>query len=307
MRNPQLATRNLTQHSQPRHGLCGGNSNLWPPEDGRKVVANMTFPNSTPERPAAPPGPQAENHQDVIPPSERGQDAAQTEIEHGLTLDSARPLTDEERKAADRDTRVGERVYAPASERVPKDPVPGHRDVINHPDTHTPEREAVTNSSTEPSFTRVARPSTYTSQGFEVPTPDSWDGAQDRRKRMFFGIGFSWFTVICTGVGVWLFMRWRRERNKPINRLRRQAQELRERMPDPEEAVRPAMGLTTAMLSLLLVLWRQSQMRSKTATKKARRATESLSDVDWQKRLMKLKNYWSPGRLELEKFQISRH
>ena len=66
-----------------------------------------------------------ENRQDVIPPSERGQDAAQTEIEHGLTLDSARPLTEEERKAADRDTRVGERVYAPASERVPKPPVPG--------------------------------------------------------------------------------------------------------------------------------------------------------------------------------------
>jgi hypothetical protein len=242
-----------------------------------------------------------ENRQDVMPPSERGQDAAQTEIEHGLTLDSARPLTEDERKAADRETRVGERVYAPASERVPKDPVPGHREVINHPDTHTPEREAVTSSATEPSFTRVARPSTYTSPGFEA------DGGEQRRKRMFFGIGFSWFTVICGGVGVWLFMRWRRERNKPINRLRRQAQELRERMPDPEEAVRPAMGLTTAMLSLLLVLWRQSQMRSRTATKKARHASESLSDVDWQKRLTKLKERWSPSRLELEKFQISRH
>jgi hypothetical protein len=78
-------------------------------------------------------------------------------------------------------------------------------------------------------------------------------------------------------------------------------------MPDPEEAVRPAMGLTTAMLSLLLVLWRQSQMRSRTASKQARHARESLSDVDWQKRLMKLKERWSPTRLELEKFQISRH
>ncbi len=248
-----------------------------------------------------------ENRQDVIPPSERGQDAAQTEIEHGLTLDSARPLTDEERKAADRDTRVGERVYAPASERVPKEPVPGHREVVNHPDTHTPEREAVNNSSTEPSFTRVARPSTFTSPDFDAPAPDAWDAGQQRRQRLFFGIGFSWFSVICAGAGVWLFMRWRRERNKPINRLRRQAQELRERMPDPEEAVRPAMGLTTAMLSLLVVLWRQSQMRSRTASKKARHASESLSDVDWQKRLTKLKERWSPSRLELEKFQISRH
>jgi len=247
----------------------------------------------------------AENHQDVIPPNARGQDAAQTEMEHGLTLDTARPLTEEERKAADRDSRVGERVYAPASERVPKDPVPGHRGVINHPDSHTPEREAVNISSTEPSFTRVARPSSYTSQGFG--TPDAWDAGQQRRQRLFFGIGFSWFSVICTGVGVWLFVRWRRERNKPINRLRRQAQELRERMPDPEEAVRPAMGLTTALLSLLLVLWRQSQVRSRTATKKARHATQSLSDADWQKRLTKLKERWSPSRLELEKLQISRH
>src|SRR5207247_1325515 len=231
----------------------------------RKVVANMTFPNSSPERPVAPTGPLAENRQDVIPSTERGQDAAQTEMEHGLTLDSARPLTDEERKAADRDTPTGERVYAPASERVPKDPVPGHREVVNHPDAHTPEREAVYNSSTEPSFARVARPSN--SPGFETSTGDAWDGAQQRRQQMFLGIGFSWFSVICCGVGAWLFMRWRRERNKPINRLRRQAQEIRERMPDPEAAVRPAMGLTTAMLSLLLVLWRQSQMRSRTVTK----------------------------------------
>jgi hypothetical protein len=128
---------------------------------------------------------------------------------------------------------------------------------------------------------------------------------------MFFGIGFSWFTVLCSGVGIWLFLRWRRERNKPINRLRRQAQqaasELRERMPEPEEAVRPAMGLTTAMLSLLLLVWRQSQTRSRRASKTARHATGQLSDVDWQKRLMHLKERWSPSRLELEKIQISRH
>jgi hypothetical protein len=265
-----------------------------------------------------------ENRQDVIPPSERGQDAAQTEMEYGLTLDSSRPLTEEERKAADRETPVGERVYAPASERVPKPPVPGHREVVEHTDTHTPEREAAGNASAEPSFTRVARPSA--SPDFEAGTPGAYassmpnpgfatngqsDGGRQRRQRMFFGLGFSWFTVICTGVGVWLFMRWRRERNKPINRLRRQAQhaayELRDRMPDPDEAVRPAMGVTTAMLSLLLLMWRQSQERSRRATKKARRASASVSDVDWQKRLMKLKERWSPRRLELEKVSISRH
>jgi hypothetical protein len=193
---------------------------------------------------------------------------------------------------------------------VPKEPVPGHREVIEHTDTHTAERERVDNASTEPSFTRVARPST-------APTPGAYGssmsnvGVHQRRKRMFFGIGLSWFTVMCTGVGIWMFMRWRRERNKPINRLRRQAQqaaaELRERMPEPEEAVRPAMGFTTAMLSLLLLVWRQSQARSRRGSKTARHATESLSDVDWQKRLMHLKERWSPSRLELEKIQISRH
>jgi hypothetical protein len=296
----------------------------------------MTFPNSSPERPGAPPGFVPENHQDIIPTSERSQDSVQTETEHDLTLDSPRPLTEDERNAADRDVPVGERVYAPASKRVPKQPVAGHREVIEHPDTHTAEREAAsqtaTHGSTEPSFTRVSRPST--TPGYDTPAPGAYgspmsnpafgthnesDLGHDRRKRMFFGIGFSWVTVICAGVGLWLYMRWQRERNKPINRLRRQAQqaaaELRERMPDPDDAVRPAMGVTTAMLSLLLVLWRQSQARSRDARKKvgrrtdkaAHRASEAVADIDWHKRLTKLKERWDPSRLELEKVSISRH
>src|SRR5438445_6997545 len=59
-------------------------------------------------------------------------------------------------------------VYAPASERVPVNPVAGHRDFIEHPDTHTPEREAANGPSMdtgEPTFARVARPTT-------TPTPD---------------------------------------------------------------------------------------------------------------------------------------
>ena len=65
-----------------------------------------------------------ENVQDVIPPTERNQDPEITQITHGLTAETTRPLTDEERKAADRDAPVGQRVYAPASERVPVNPVP---------------------------------------------------------------------------------------------------------------------------------------------------------------------------------------
>src|SRR6266516_2925589 len=135
----------------------------------RKVVAIMTFPErSSLERPLEPPATGSENTQDGIPPTERNHDAQRDDITRGLVNDTSRPLTDDERKASDGGTAVGERVYAPASERVPREPVPGHRDFVEHPDTHTPERVAAgqvqpqssTASSTEPSFARVARPST---------------------------------------------------------------------------------------------------------------------------------------------------
>jgi hypothetical protein len=77
------------------------------------------------------------------------------------------------------------------------------------------------------------------------------------------------------------------------------------------------MGLTTALLSLALVLWRQAQSRAedadkvvgrqaRRADKAARHAAEAVSDVDWQKRLTKLKERWNPSRLELEKVLMSR-
>src|SRR5207244_2709040 len=132
-----------------------------------------------------------------------------------------------------------------------------------------------------------------------------------QRRKLFMGIGFSWFSVICAGMGVWLFMRWRSERNKPINRIRRRARtaasEIRDRVPSPDEAARPVMGLTTALLSLALVLWRQAQASSRQADKRVRRQAERMSDADWQKRLTKLKKRWNPSRLELEKISISRH
>jgi len=132
---------------------------------------------------------------------------------------------------------------------------------------------------------------------------------------------------VCGGVGGWLFLRWQRNRNKPINRLRRQAKhaadELRDRVPSsPEDAVRPAAGLGTALLSVALILWQQSQARSRQAekvvTRGTRKATKradkafgkagaAMSDVDWQKRLSMLKKRWDPSRLELEKISLSRH
>jgi hypothetical protein len=321
----------------------------------------MTFPDPRLERPLERHGTPLDNAQDVIAPSGRNQDPGRTDLEHGLTLDNSRPLTDDEKKAADRDAPVGERVYAPASERVPVDPVPGHRDFVEHPDTRTPERQAVgpvSMTAEEPSFTRVARPSSAhngdtspAGGGYASPisnSGDQWDNdphtsrgwGAERRRRMFFGLGFSWLSVIGCGVGAWLFMRWQRERNKPINRLRRQAKqaaaEVRGRMPSPEEAARPAMGLTTALLSIAVLLWQQTQSRSRSASKDMRsarkemrsaskdmrrrasktarkadsavsRAAEAVSDVDWQNRLMALRKRWHPARLELEKISISRH
>ena len=81
------------------------------------------------------------------------------------------------------------------------------------------------------------------------------------------------------------------------------------------------MGLTTAILSILLMWWQQSQARarqadkvmtrqaekaSKRANKTMSRASDAISDVDWQKRLTKLKDRWTPSRLELEKISLSR-
>jgi hypothetical protein len=293
-------------------------------------AARLRTPGSIPEA--------TENVQDVIPPTERSQDPATTDALQQLADESSRPLTENERKAADRDAPVGVRVYAPASERVPVKPQEGHRSMVDHPDTHTPEREAAgmnttpsptgmntpQSSTSEPSFTRVARPyygsASETPGAYESPTagwgladgqsPDvNWGG--DRRRRMFMGIGFSWFTVIGSGVGIWLFLRWRHERNKPINRIRRQARqaaiEIRERVPSADEAAKPVMGLTTALVSLLAVLWQQSQARSKATNKRVRRrADRAADDLDLQKRLAKLKERWNPGRLELEKVSISR-
>jgi hypothetical protein len=240
---------------------------------------------------------------------------------HDLVNEPARPLTEEERKAADRDIPVGERVYAPASERIPREPVPGHRDFVDHPDGGTPERQAAGVSSpamqanAEPSFTRVPRPSTYPSPS-DLPSPERWMSASPA----MFPMGIVW--AASCAVGVWLFMRWRRERNKPMNRIRRQAEQarrtayqLRGRVPEiPEQATRPAMGLSTVLLSVAVFLWQQSQSRARSKElarqthKRARwfgrKAADAVPDTDWQQRLMTLRERWNPGRIELEKISI---
>jgi len=78
----------------------------------------------------------------VRPPGERDQDEELAGVERGLVDEPARPLTDEEREAAARDPGVAPRVYAPASERVPKPPAPGHEDLAGEVDEDTLERQS---------------------------------------------------------------------------------------------------------------------------------------------------------------------
>ncbi len=240
---------------------------------------------------------------------------------------------------------VAEPVYAPASERVPKT-VPDYRDVTSSTDAATAERQTVSaGPEPEPSFTRVPRPAypppvDAAQTSWDTPTSD-WmssgsSGGGLPMKLALLGVG------LAGGVGVWLLMRWREERNKPVNRIRRQARQaaglaagqalkqataLREQMSElpefPNEARRPAVGLGTALVTLAVVLWQQSQARSrdqeaarvaqeeaaraaKGARKAGKRAADALSDVDWMERLQQLRDLWNPTRVELEKVSIPR-
>jgi hypothetical protein len=196
--------------------------------------------------------------QDVVPRGERNQDELRSEIAHDVTSYPSRPLTHDEKEAAEHDVPRGERVYAPASERVAKPPVPGHRDLVTHTDEATPERQAVSGPDDgtvgrSPSQRRVRVPLGSAAREEEGTTTDQ-----------LFGFGLAWFGLFTLGaLAAWLYLRWQRERNRPVNRLRRQAQsaadEIRERVPGSPDAPTTAIGLAAALLSSGLVLWRRSR------------------------------------------------
>jgi hypothetical protein len=221
----------------------------------------------------------------------------------GVGTDHPRTPGDPDAKPITEEPEITERVYAPASERVPVAPMPADREVIRHPDPNTPERVAA-GLGAEPSFARVARPSA------DAPPTSTWDyrhvdPPSSGPSKLWMGIGASWLTVLATGVGVWFYVRWRRQRNKPLNRFRRQAKQtasvIRKRVPSSREDVtRPALSLVAAVVSSLVVIWQQAQTRRKEADR-------LISDVNWQKQLKQLKKRWSPRRVELEKISISRH
>ena len=56
-------------------------------------------------------------------PGDRGQDDVREALEEGIGVGEARPLTGDEREAAERDPGGAKTVYAPASERVPRSPL----------------------------------------------------------------------------------------------------------------------------------------------------------------------------------------
>ena len=195
--------------------------------------------------------------QDVVPRGERNQDELRSEIAQDVTSFPSRPLTHEEKEAAEHDVPRGERVYAPASERVPKAPVPGHRDLVQHPDEATPERQAVSG----PQDGSVHR--SPTRRRVRVPLRSATREEANATTRQLFGFGLAWVGLFVVGaVGMWLFLRWQRERNRPVNRLRRQAQwaadEIRERVPGSPDPSTTAIGLAAALLSSGLVLWRRT-------------------------------------------------
>ena len=121
--------------------------------------------------------------------------------------------------------------------------------MVEHPDADTPERQAAAEDPSatasvggaEAPFARVARPS---SAQATTPTPIATPYASaaanpalesvwpdDRQPSGWQrGGSLAWLLVpIGVAFGVWLYVRRRREQNKPINRLRRQARSRRPR------------------------------------------------------------------------------
>jgi hypothetical protein len=180
-----------------------------------------------------------------------------------MTSFPSRPLTDQETEAAEHDVPRSERVYAPASERVPKPPAPGHRELVEHPDQGTPERRATQpGSSTRGGTVRT----THGRRRVRIPIGSAAREEEDATTRQVLALGLGWFGLFTGGaVGMWMYLRWQHQRNRPVNRLRRQArwaaEEIRDRVPPAPETSTTAMRVAAALLSTALVVWRRMHAR----------------------------------------------
>jgi hypothetical protein len=180
----------------------------------------------------------------------RGHDQGREEFERALAEQPARPLTDEEREAAERGPAQAERVHAPASARTPKPPAPGHDALVGPVDDSTPERRALPADETT-----ASRP--WAPGGSIV-------------------LGASTGSLAAIGAAAaWRYTLWRRERDRPIARIRRRvrraAAELGHRLPDggelarrllEDERARPAGGLALGALVAALLVNRTLRARA---------------------------------------------
>jgi len=71
-------------------------------------------------------------------PDDRGQDEVREALEESIGTGEARPLTRDEREAAARDPGPAKTVYAPASQRVPKPPLPADEKLIDQRNDEAP-------------------------------------------------------------------------------------------------------------------------------------------------------------------------
>jgi hypothetical protein len=78
----------------------------------------------------------------VLNDAEHGEDALRERYLHDLMVALPRPLTVVERCAADDDPGRAPRVYAPAWERVPKEPLPWDAELLEACGRHTITAEA---------------------------------------------------------------------------------------------------------------------------------------------------------------------
>ncbi len=102
----------------------------------------MAFSDNTDNESLFAPQAPAQRTDGVNSVSERGEDQARDEFMRELEEQPSRPLTGDEKRAAAPDSGSAPSVYAPASERVPKEPLPGDREIVDHMDSTTSERRA---------------------------------------------------------------------------------------------------------------------------------------------------------------------
>ena len=102
----------------------------------------MTFDDDLADERLSAPQPPTRRGDGVNPVSERGVDQQRAEFMRELEEQPARPLTADERRAAALDSGRAASVFAPASERVGVEPLPGDREIVDHLDTLTSERRA---------------------------------------------------------------------------------------------------------------------------------------------------------------------